>query len=320
MRNRHVVLMSGIAITAIGFVQAVSDHVAMAAATYQPFATHIDLNGAIVSSPAHIVATDPWASRETSWIPVFYLQQVLGQNGVESTWNGRDLTLIPPANWTVSDSATPQPRALGIQEMDFMVGGKQYEVVPTIVTADPASGVPTTYIPVYYANQFLTKRFSMQTTWDGLYWRLATQDVLVPQAQIDTVLKATTESKYKTEHFAAPQAKQTVVTDGVGGTLAAVVGTRFPTADGYGQLVFFWHNGQFIGTSGTTEASEILSVQPTGPARFTVAYANYKSTDPMVAPSLPPQTVVYSWNGMQMVASDPLQPGVTNQIHVTSPG
>jgi len=56
--------------------------------------------------------------------------------------------------------------------------------------------------------------------------------------QIDEIMKRTVEVRDRSEHF-APLGRLLEVTvgDGQRGSLSAVLGTRFPTADGYGQLV-----------------------------------------------------------------------------------
>lgn len=185
MRIRHLVKTSGAVIMASAMIQPVFSTMDMAAmaSAYQPYPTHLYIDGVLVSSPKHIVAKDPWGKKRTSWVPIYYLQQGLNQNGVESTWNGRDLTLIPPSGWTVKQTSIPQPRALQKGQMDFMVDGTQFAIAPTIVTADPASGIQTTYIPIYYAKQFLSKRFGMQVTWDGVNWLLNSPSVLLPQSK-----------------------------------------------------------------------------------------------------------------------------------------
>ena len=67
------------------------------------------------------------------------------------------------------------------------------------------------------------------------------------RTQIEAVMRRTVEVTDHSEHFATlGRLFAVTVGDGRGGTLTAVLGTRSPTADGYGQLVFFWHNGRFI--------------------------------------------------------------------------
>ena len=48
---------------------------------YTMAATHIHLNGQNVSNPQHVVAKDPWSGTNTTWVPIYYLQQALKHVG-----------------------------------------------------------------------------------------------------------------------------------------------------------------------------------------------------------------------------------------------
>jgi hypothetical protein len=104
--------------------------------------------------------------------------------------------------------------------------------------------------------------------------------------------------------------------DGSGGTLTAVIGVRHITADGKGQLVFFFHDNRFLGWDANVEISAIRGVKAAGTGRFDVTYVRYASSDPLCCPSLSPRTVGYRWNGsrMQALGTRPRDPG--GQLHV----
>ena len=111
-------------------------------------------------------------------------------------------------------------------------------------------------------------------------------------------MSRTVESGSNTEHFTP--GPTTGILDGSGGTLTAAVGVRFPTADGYGQLVFFWHNDDFLGWNATQETISIEQIESPASGVFDVTYAQYAPTDPMSSPSLPPVTIAYRWNGSSL--------------------
>lgn len=270
------------------------------------------------ADPIRLVAKDPLGQNQTTWVPLCYLQQALAAAGVKTMWNGRDLTVVPPTTWTIPEVAPMIRVLLKKHEMDFLMGGGQYNIAPTITQTDPASGKITTYVPIYYVNQFLQNELGAQTNWDGTTWTINTQNALVPSNVVNSVMKQTVEAKDSTESF-TPGGKQVIVSDGSGGTLQAILGTRYPTADGLGQLVFFFHNGQFVGLNANEEATAILSIKPAGTGVIQVTYANYAPTDAMVNPTLPPQTVTYTWNAGQMVPSSALESGVTTGAEVTAP-
>lgn len=103
-----------------------------------------------------------------------------------------------------------------------------------------------------------------------------------------------------------------VVPDGHGGWLTAVPAVRWPTADGHGQVVLFWHDRTFLGSEtlarlpslGAEAAS--LAIVRSGRDRVVVRFARYRPSDAMCCPSLKPIEIVYRWNGRALKASAPV--------------
>jgi hypothetical protein len=276
------------------------------------------MNGSTTSKPVYIMAHDPSdpTGQPVAWVPLYYLQSAMKQVDIHTAWNGRDLQFTLPSTWMVN-TATTVNRPLAKNEMDFVVGSQRYQPTPRLIAKDPASGLNTTYVPVSYVDQFLTQVLSMQATWAESHWTMVTPQALVPQSIISSVMQGTSEVQFSSEHFTS-FGTQVVTSDGQGGFLAAIGASRFPTADGLGQLVFFFHNGKIVGLNSNTEVTAIQSIQADGVDKFTVTYANYKPTDAMVSPSLPPQTVTYMWDGTKFVASAPLASGVkSGNVQVT---
>lgn len=79
-----------------------------------------------------------------------------------------------------------------------------------------------------------------------------------------------------------------VVSDGRGGTLTAAIGVRSITADGHGQLVFFFHGQHFLGWDSNREINSIQDITAVGPRRLDVTYVRYAPDDPLCCPSLSP--------------------------------
>jgi len=129
---------------------------------------------------------------------------------------------------------------------------------------------------------------------------------------------ATVETNDKNTHF-SPWSDAVTVRDGTGGGLTAIVGVRFPTADGYGQVVFFWHNTTFVGLDSSTESVQVKSLNAPSAGVFVVTYARYALSDPLCCPSLPPRPIEYRWNGPRLVPSGvpPVEPG-THPVTVTT--
>jgi hypothetical protein len=91
-----------------------------------------------------------------------------------------------------------------------------------------------------------------------------------------------------------------VTSDGARGTLTAAIGVRHITADGKGQLVFFFRGGKFLGWDSKYEIASIKDVKNAGEGRFDVTYIRYAASDPLCCPSLSPKTVRYRWNGSRL--------------------
>ncbi len=133
-------------------------------------------------------------------------------------------------------------------------------------------------------------------------------------AAITDVMSRTVEVGDPTVHFTpvAPLA----VDDGQGGVLTAVIGTRSPTADGYGQIVFFWHNQNFLGWDSSTESIAISRLTSPSPGVIAVTYVHYGPNDPLCCASLAPVTINYSWNGtaLQSSGAPPSPSGVSVKL------
>lgn len=122
------------------------------------------------------------------------------------------------------------------------------------------------------------------------------------RAAIRRVLTRTVEAADPSTHFTSVRPPVTT-SDRHGGTLTAVIGQRYPTADGKGQLVFFWHGTRFLGWDAGTETDAVRDVTA-GPGSFRVTYLHYAERDPECCPSLPPATVTYTWqDGGRLAAS-----------------
>lgn len=101
-----------------------------------------------------------------------------------------------------------------------------------------------------------------------------------------------------------------------GGTLTAVIGQRTPTADGHGQLVFFWQGGRFAGWDAETEAMSITKVTG-GAGYFRVTCAHYAANDPACCASRSPVTVTSAWqDGDGFVPSGGPRPAYGSPVRV----
>ncbi|HEX8918240.1 MAG TPA: LppP/LprE family lipoprotein [Chloroflexota bacterium] len=136
-------------------------------------------------------------------------------------------------------------------------------------------------------------------------------------AQITGRLRHTIEIGTRGEYFRR-LGKPLTILDGRGtGTLTAVIGGRYPTADGLGQIVFFWHNTTFIGLSSNYETVAVVSLKSPTPGTFIIKYAQYRPKDPVCCPSLPPRAVTYRWSGHILISNGVPPKGIGKPPRVT---
>jgi hypothetical protein len=159
----------------------------------------------------------------------------------------------------------------------------------------------------------------------GTAWVASAAKPAVPTAaQVNRILRAATEvgtggncpkGKSCAEHL--HQMKRLTVPDGHGGFLTAVLAVRWPTADGYGQYVLFWHDTTFLGSQNLTplpklgrEATSIEAAKVRGHG-IELTFANYSPKNPLCCPSLKPVVSTYRWDGSRLVNSRRLPRSVT---------
>jgi len=124
----------------------------------------IALNGKAVSAPK------AFAWQGTTFMPIYYVQQLLKQVNITTHWDGTHWALTTPPD--VSPDMTKLPiNQQHAGDMDISMNGKVVAYMKGIVFKDPASGVNTTYMPIWYVMQTL-KHLQFTTTWDGQNWDL----------------------------------------------------------------------------------------------------------------------------------------------------
>lgn len=120
--------------------------------------------------------------------------------------------------------------------------------------------------------------------------------------QIGVQMSSTVEVQNHTVHF-TPRINPLTISDGRGtGTLTAIVGVRWPTADGRGQLVFFWHGSHFLGWDSKIE-SQTAKVRSTAPGSFTVTYNGT-------------QKVHYGFSGTMLISDAAPAAGTANPVRI----
>lgn len=228
-------LVSGLA--AVPAMAATDSGVSMAA-------THIQLDGKTVFSPKHVIAKDPMSGVETTWVPIYYLQQTLKKVGFQTSWNGKVLTFDSyPQGWVTQaalGNLEAGPAGKSDMQIQLVKNANPSENVPKLVARDPASGVETTYAPIYYINQILNYYWVMHAFWNGQddVWSMYTQQN-----------SPITEKPYTTSTGAA-NAVQTIKGDYTYFKLNSApvdlgLGITANTGSRFGQVGYRWQEGNW---------------------------------------------------------------------------
>jgi hypothetical protein len=92
-----------------------------------------------------------------------------------------------------------------------------------------------------------------------------------------------------------------------GQTLRVLVGTRTGSADGYNHLAFFFLGSHYLGTD-SSQPSASIRVVGQSDTEVAVAYALYRSHDPLCCPSGGQTTVRFQLDNGQLVPLEPIPP------------
>jgi spore germination protein len=135
------------------------------AATYRTQTKSIYVNGKLLIRPQGIV------SNGTTYVPIWYIIQVLNQLDIKNSWDGTRLmwTIAAPSYMPVDLTNIPKTHGSCI----ITLNNETVYRVNRIVYAAPGSRIPTTYMPIWYVMQLLN-RLGIGSTWNGSTWRITT--------------------------------------------------------------------------------------------------------------------------------------------------
>jgi hypothetical protein len=131
--------------------------------------TVVSVNGKTAYEPYVFAAKDPNSGVMTTFIPIWYIMQVVKGAGITNSWNGvsRVLTL------------NGKSASLNIKgahgNASIVLNGKTVESgVPSFAVTDPNSGKLTTFFGLYYAEKMLDS-LGFSNTWNGTkhVWELS---------------------------------------------------------------------------------------------------------------------------------------------------
>lgn len=156
---------------ALGGVTAAVMPTASAGTYYSPYKTHIVLNGKDSNDPFHIVVKEYPTAEPTSWLPIWYLFNVLNQLGIQSDWSGQSWNLKLPDSLSADLSNPSTSHASG--NIAIEINGTTVQYAPRIAYKDPGGTEATSYVPIWYVMQVM-QRLGVKYSWDGTTWGMTT--------------------------------------------------------------------------------------------------------------------------------------------------
>ncbi|QSO51242.1 InlB B-repeat-containing protein [Alicyclobacillus curvatus] len=106
------------------------------------------------------------AGTPTTYMPIWYVMQMLHSTGIQSQWNGNTWELWTGANTDLSNVQVGRGNA------SIYLNGTLVQKVNTTTAVDPSTMKPTTYMPIWYLEQILD-RVGLTSTWNGTTWTVA---------------------------------------------------------------------------------------------------------------------------------------------------
>ncbi|MCF8567884.1 peptidoglycan-binding protein [Alicyclobacillus tolerans] len=125
----------------------------------------------------------------TTYMPIWYVMQVLQSLGIQSTWKDGHWKMTVPSSYKLDLTHLPQvhTQTSNTQLADISLNGTVVAQMTSIVHVDPSSNQPTTFMPIWYVQQAL-KRVGIASTWDGVNWKMT------PAAKTKTSTSSTSGS------------------------------------------------------------------------------------------------------------------------------
>lgn len=241
-----------------------------------------------------------YAGTQTDYMPIYYLIEMLQKDGYQASWNGinKVFSITTPSGVKVDMSQFTSP---GQGTASIYLNGQLVQMTDSVVMKDPASGVNTTYMPVYFLLKVLSAiGAASQSNWNGTTETLTLQapSVMTSGAGLSaltvsgqTIGSGTATNPYINE-TGTSETVSTMLMDSMGNPVAnatldvtLVGGTTSPTVQQgnmYQPISSSTSNGETTYTTSVTTDSNgkvSFTVSGEGVYQLTVAGTNGYSSD-----------------------------------------
>lgn len=116
-----------------------------------------------------VTAPDGFTYQGTTYMPIWYVMNTLDELGLTHTWSGNVWDINVPASTGLKVDYSKIKYGKG--STSIAINGTVVAKVDAVVYADPASGQPTTFMPVWYVMNAL-ERAGVTSDWQGSTWTL----------------------------------------------------------------------------------------------------------------------------------------------------
>jgi len=124
--------------------------------------TVVSVNSKTAYTPYVFAAKDPNSGVMTTFIPIWYIMQVMKGAGITNSWNGNSGVL------TLSGKSGSLSIHGAHGHSSIVLNGKTVEAgVPSFAVTDPNSGKLTTFFGLYYAEKMINSLVGFSNTWNG---------------------------------------------------------------------------------------------------------------------------------------------------------
>lgn len=128
----------------------------------------------IVLNGKTVETVDSFVSSGTSYMPIWYVMQVMSRLGYTNHWDGKTWMMTLPSNFT----GTVKLEQYGTGRQEIILANRAKAYVDGITATDPQSDKPTTFMPIWYVMQ-LVKAAGLTVSWNGTTWRMTSQSTSI---------------------------------------------------------------------------------------------------------------------------------------------
>lgn len=116
--------------------------------------------------------TDPVTGKLTTFMPDWYINDLLQSTPIFTSWDGHNFRLTVPSEYFSYQPMTPVHATTSRSRENVYVNGVNVETPPVLTAVDPRSSKRTNYLPVWYFQQILDA-VGITNVWHKPVWTMS---------------------------------------------------------------------------------------------------------------------------------------------------